>query len=393
MNSPKMMVKWGVLCALIATSALAAVPASRTQVTPGIINYQGRLLTPAGSAYMDGVYNIEFRLYASATGSGSGLWARVYPVYVKDGYFNVMLGGPGSSYAAVLPAYREENELWKSLWYDSADSSQSNNRYLGLKVTGVPAGAPAVPAEEAFPRQRLLSSPFAERAQMAQYAMAAYDTFTVGTTLMANGLITAAGGLTAGNLTTLTNTTVNGALTLNKGLTVNNEEALLNKGLTVTGATAYVKSGLDVAGVATFRGGLNAVNSKVQEEGAALIPSGVIVMWHGATPPTGWALCDGTKGTPNLKGRFIVGYDGGGYGIGATGGEAFHTLTADEMPSHQHTYWDVRESDDWSGSGDSEPSGDGVQRRDTTRASAFTGGSKAHENRPPFYALAYIMKL
>jgi hypothetical protein len=376
MNSPKMLVQVAAFLALAAATVLAEVPASRIQVTPGVINYQGRLLTPQGGVYMDGVYNIEFRMYESSTGTGSGLWARVYPVYVKD-------------------AYREENELWKAIWFDSDNSGQANHRYLGLKVTAVPAGAPEVPSEEAFPRQRLLSSPFAERAQMAQYARAAYDTFTVGTTLLANGLITAAGGLTAGGATTLTNTTVNGTMTLNKGLTVNNAEALFNKGVTVTGAAAFVKSGLDVSGVATFRGGVNAVNSKVQEEGAALIPSGVIVMWTGITPPTGWELCNGANGTPDLRGRFIVGYNPSATdynNTGKTGGEAVHVLTENEMPSHTHGYYDVRDSDSYSGGDDAEGSGDGVGRRDNYRTSNATGGGAAHENRPPYYVLAYIMK-
>ena len=396
MKNRKMMVQVAAVLAMAAASVWADVPDSRTQVTPGIINYQGRLLTPQGGVYMDGVYSIEFRLHESSTGTGSGLWSRVYPVYVKDGYFNVMLGTPGSSASAVTPLYPEEGDLWKALWYDSDNSSKANGRYLGLKVTAVPAGAPAVPAEEAFPRQRLLSAPFSERAQMAQYARAAYDTFTVGTTLMANGLITAAGGLTASGITTLTNTVVNGTMTLNKGLTVNNAEALFNKGITVTGSTANVKSGLDVAGVATFRGGVNAVNSKVQEEGNSLIPSGVIVMWHGATPPAGWALCNGANGTPDLRGRFIVGYnpsDAAYNTTGKTGGEAFHTLSIDEMPSHTHDYGDVRDSDSYPGGGDGEGAGNASGRSDTSRTTAAKGTGLAHENRPPYFVLAYIMKL
>jgi microcystin-dependent protein len=399
MKNPKMMVQVAAVLALVTASVLADVPDTRMQVTPGIINYQGRLLTPQGGVYMDGVYSIEFRLYASSTGSGSGLWSRVYPVYVKDGYFNVMLGAQGSSASAVIPSYREENELWKALWYDSNNSSQSNDRYLGLKVSSVPAGAPAVPAEEAFPRQRLLSAPFSERAQMAQYARAAYDTFTVGTTLTANGLIMAVGGLTASGITTLTNTIINGTTTLNKGLTVNTAEALFNKGITVTGSTAFVKSGMDVAGVATFRGGLNAVNSKVQEEGNSLIPSGVIVMWHGVTPPAGWALCNGANGTPDLRGKFVVGYNPSvsDYNTtGKTGGEATHTLSVAEMPSHIHPYND-RDGTDNGGSNvagnDQEADGDGTVRIDHTRTTSPQGSDQAHENRPPYFVLAYIMKL
>jgi hypothetical protein len=58
------------------------------------------------------------------------------------------------------------------------------------------------------------------------------------------------------------------------------------------------------------------------------VPSGVITMWSGsiATIPSGWALCDGSNSTPNLKDRFIVGA-GSSYQVGVKGGEATHILT------------------------------------------------------------------
>jgi len=117
------------------------------------------------------------------------------------------------------------------------------------------------------------------------------------------------------------------------------------------------------------------------------IPPGTIVMWSGsvANIPQGWALCDGTNGTPDLRDRFIVGA-GGGYAVGATGGEAFHTLTVAEMPAHSHSvdyanasgpfYWDK-----------------GVGAWQNTGNTGSTGGNQPHENRPPYYALCYIMKV
>ncbi len=70
---------------------------------------------------------------------------------------------------------------------------------------------------------------------------------------------------------------------------------------------------------------------------AGLLPAGVIVMWSGAVVaiPTGWNLCDGTNGTPDLRGKFILGA-GGDYDPGDAGGEETHTLTEAEMPSHTH---------------------------------------------------------
>ena len=64
-------------------------------------------------------------------------------------------------------------------------------------------------------------------------------------------------------------------------------------------------------------------------------------MWNGLSTsiPDGWKLCDGTNGTPNLSGRFIVGIGSNGessYSLGDDDGEDFHQLTVSEMPSHNH---------------------------------------------------------
>lgn len=64
------------------------------------------------------------------------------------------------------------------------------------------------------------------------------------------------------------------------------------------------------------------------------VPTGVIVMWSGSilTIPSGWLLCNGTSGTPDLRDRFVVGA-GSSYVVGATGGSANATLV-----SHSHTF-------------------------------------------------------
>ena len=64
------------------------------------------------------------------------------------------------------------------------------------------------------------------------------------------------------------------------------------------------------------------------------VPSGVIVMWSGSivTIPSGWLLCNGTSGTPDLRDRFVVGA-GSSYVVGATGGSADATLV-----SHSHSF-------------------------------------------------------
>jgi hypothetical protein len=63
-----------------------------------------------------------------------------------------------------------------------------------------------------------------------------------------------------------------------------------------------------------------------------LVPAGVIVMWGGLVVniPTGWLLCDGTAGTPDLRGRFIK----GAATAGATGGSATHGHTTTQPSDH-----------------------------------------------------------
>lgn len=152
-------------------------------------------------------------------------------------------------------------------------------------------------------------------------------------------------------------------------------------------------------------------------------PAGVIVMWSGSigSIPSGWVLCNGSNGTPDLRNRFVVGA-GSTYSVDATGGSAdaivaSHTHTATTAitdPGHDH---DVRFLSLTSVSGST--SGDyfagetgraalsvansydrtatqsvvsnttGVTAA-TTVASAGVSGTNA--NLPPYYALCYIMK-
>lgn len=70
----------------------------------------------------------------------------------------------------------------------------------------------------------------------------------------------------------------------------------------------------------------------------ASLPSGVILLWSGsiASIPSGWLLCNGASGTPDLRDRFVVGA-GTSYAVGATGGSATTTLIEANLPSHTHS--------------------------------------------------------
>lgn len=91
------------------------------------------------------------------------------------------------------------------------------------------------------------------------------------------------------------------------------------------------------AGVAS--GQVNLLSTGVQFPGASIqkaaLPPGAIVLYPSAIAPEGWALCDGTLGTPNLIDRFLVGA-GGSYAVGDTGGSAAVALTAPQMAAHTH---------------------------------------------------------
>jgi microcystin-dependent protein len=82
----------------------------------------------------------------------------------------------------------------------------------------------------------------------------------------------------------------------------------------------------------------NKLNINMSEIDKFLVPQGGIIMWSGsvANIPNNWQLCDGTNGTPDLRGLFVVGA-GGTYSVGATGGANTVTLTQAQIPAHSHT--------------------------------------------------------
>ena len=121
--------------------------------------------------------------------------------------------------------------------------------------------------------------------------------------------------------------------------------------------------------------------------------TGMIILWSGAADaiPSGFVLCDGNNSTPNLSGRFVVGYDAsnGDYDVDDTGGSESVTLTVNQIPAHTHNInLAVRAFYQ-------EPRNFGVGTDGSANNSedtGSTGGGQSHENRPPFYALCYIMK-
>ena len=126
-----------------------------------------------------------------------------------------------------------------------------------------------------------------------------------------------------------------------------------------------------------------------------MVPKGGIIIWSGSANdiPEGWALCNGQNGTPDLRGRFVLGAveeTGVKYSVGNTGGEETHTLTVDEMPSHSHEISRTfGGGGGGSGGGDINTSGSGR----TPFSILPAGGNQPHENMPPYYTLCYIMRV
>ncbi|MFN0191868.1 MAG: hypothetical protein ACKVP5_07800 [Aestuariivirga sp.] len=166
------------------------------------------------------------------------------------------------------------------------------------------------------------------------------------------------------------------------------------------------------------------------------VPRGAILMWSGSFDniPLGWGLCNGALGTPDLRDRFIVAA-GGTYEPGAQGGQDAVQLGVQQMPKHTHdgqvqgtgthrhiipvdhgtvaglgwyspnairastSYFNEStwaEIDSWAYTsyGLAAPAPDGGEGEHShTLWLDSTGGGQAHENRPPYYALCFIMKL
>ena len=120
------------------------------------------------------------------------------------------------------------------------------------------------------------------------------------------------------------------------------------------------------------------------------IPIGGIILWYGSivSIPAHWHLCDGSSGTIDLRDKFII-CAGSTYAVAATGGETTHALTEAEMPAHYHEVTYVNTADPGAGSARHT-----VTTPSTPTVNTSTVGSgTAHENMPPYYALAYIQRI
>ena len=346
--------------------------------TPGLINYQGTLTDKVGAPEPDGSYDAVFSIYTAPdnTNNTQPLWSESRTISVANGSFSIMLGANTPFPASVFGTH--------------------DTLYIGIRV-----GTDT----EMTPRQRITSVAYSF---VSDYAATAGSAATATTATSATNATNAAHATSADTATT--------------------------------------------AGTAT-----NATSATSATTAGNGVPSGGIIMWSGAVNnvPSGWALCNGSNGTPDLRDRFVVGA-GNAYAAAATGGAATvdvshshtgpshtHTISADTTlttksdGTHKHLLpfgwtpnaiqvWtsgtdDTVWSSGWNGSNIATVGTGGIvgsggmnaaysntdgahshalnshSHTGATGASGTgvtsTAGSATLENRPPYYALAFIMKL
>lgn len=132
------------------------------------------------------------------------------------------------------------------------------------------------------------------------------------------------------------------------------------------------------------------------------LPKGAIIMWSGSWSniPKGFNLCNGNNGQPvngvtipDLRGRFIVGGKSGDEDFGTengTGGSKTHTLTENEMPSHNHNVTIPKRGDkNIKGGSDDHWHLDNNE----TITSENKGGGQPFKHLPPYYVLAFLIKV
>lgn len=216
-------------------------------------------------------------------------------------------------------------------------------------------------------------------------------------------------------------------------------------------ATQLQAGGLVIPGDLSIKGkltvnGTTTTNDLVTNGPFNLIPAGTVVAFNSDKAPAGWALCDGTNGTPDLRGRFIrmqsdslggfnewggklvdgnkVSYEKTISGnsrndvnswilnhkFGDKAGTDHQNLVVNEIPPHRHYTADAYAGRSWGwrdpyiGNGNNGFSaGGGANFGTGNAAQAFLTGDGndgqsgltgwGHNNQPPYYVLSYIMKL
>jgi hypothetical protein len=310
------------------TALLFALPGLAWAV-PQQLAHQGRLLDDAGVP-VEGAHALTFRLHDDS-GGGSIVWEESIDVTFSSGY-----------YSATLGTDEEGNPI------DMGVLGQ-HPLFLDLAIDGGAAMEP---------RHEVLSVPFAMMADTCENVSGG---IVDASEIRVDGeAVITEGGAWTGPTPSVDWSELTG---VPDGFADNiDDDTVLGESEVEDYIEAYITDGpIELAEGSTIGGATIAAGDTV--------PVGAIIMWSGADIPEGWALCDGTAGTPDLRNRFVVG-SGDAYTTGDSGsGDSALTVSTTRMggslctPAHGGPCYD------------------------------FVLGVSGGGGTPPYYALAYIMKL
>ena len=200
-----------IMQSIVSVLLLAGVLVAPAQTVPVMVNYQGRLSNPDGTALATGDYTLTFRVFDSTTNSSGLVWGpQVFDgvpgqghgsrIPLVQGYFNVMLG-PVDTNGVLL-----------------ADSFNASNRFVEITVGNRPP---------ILPRQQILSAPYA----INSAKLAGHDWSTVfGTNDPVNGKIPitklATNGMISAEQIRVNSTSSQGALNVNGGVAIEHGQEL-----------------------------------------------------------------------------------------------------------------------------------------------------------------------
>ena len=341
--------------------AILAVMMSSTTIAGPAFTYEGTLKTAQGFNVPTGSYDVVIRIYDAAAG-GQTLWCGATTATTDaDGRFALLVGDEEcSSVPGEKPAYT--NIL------DALRADGVTRWFIGVTIAA---------DDEISPRQELVSVPVACRAATQETVRGEL----VGNRMTASELVVRGGFVSDGPVSV--------AGRLETDASARGEFLSM---LSLQDGNMAVRGGMSLTG-----GSLKVASA----HGRGIVPRGAIaVLAPNVAVPDGWALCDGDHGTPNLRGLFVFGCTDETK-KGTTGGSEYHLLTSSEVPSHTHSLsYHVANTQTKGYAGTSDSSDDdkawadnGDSGHKSTFISKTWGGGKPHENRPPYVALRYIMKL